>query len=139
MASPPPRSTCPITCALDLLGDRWTLVVLRDLLLGGRTSFSEFAASEGIASNVLSDRLSRLEREGVVVRERDPADGRRRRYLPTEKGRTLIPILLELAVWGSDHAGGTAHAAMVDRARENRAALVAELGAALGGRDHDPA
>lgn len=121
------RSNCPITCALDLVGDRWTLVVLRDLLLGGKRRFSEFARAEGIATNVLAERLARLEAAGVVVKQRDPDDGRRRCYTPTERGRELIPVLLALAVWGSDHCGGTAHPELVARARTDRDGLLAEL------------
>ncbi len=121
------RSACPITCALDVLGDRWTLVILRDLLLAGRRTFSELATVEGIASNVLAGRLERLERWGVVTKERDPADGRRRRYLPTARGRDLIPVLLELAIWGAEHAGGTAHHEMVAGARRDRDELVDRL------------
>jgi DNA-binding HxlR family transcriptional regulator len=79
------RSSCPITCSLDLIGDRWTLVIMRDLLLAGKTAFSELASVEGIATNVLSDRLTRLEQAGLIRRERDPADGRRRRYVPTRR------------------------------------------------------
>ena len=124
---PGSRSTCPITCALDLLGDRWTLVVLRDLLLGGRRCFSEFARDEGIATNILSDRLGRLESAGIVERRRDPSDGRKRRYVPTDKGRSLIPLLLEFAVWGSSHTGGTESSELVARASSDRDALVREL------------
>lgn len=121
------RSCCPITCALDVLGDRWTLVILRDLLLGRRESFSELASHEGIATNVLSDRLERLERWGIVIKERHPDDGRRRRYRPTERGWALTPILLDLLVWGADHAGGTAKPALVERARVDREKLLQEL------------
>ncbi len=103
------RSSCPITCALDLLGDPWTLVVLRDVILAGRRSFGQIGVAEGIATNTLTERLRRLEKAGVLEVQRDPSDGRRRIYGPTERGLDLIPLLLELLVWGHRHRSeGTA-------------------------------
>ncbi|WP_017301551.1 winged helix-turn-helix transcriptional regulator [Nodosilinea nodulosa] len=93
-----PRSNCPIACALDLLGDRWTLVVLRDVLLGQRRAFSEIAADEGIATNTLTDRLERLIEAGVLKQRRDPRDGRSRKYVPTDSGLELVPVLIDLLV-----------------------------------------
>jgi len=104
--------------------------VLRDVLLAGRRSFSELARPEGISTNVLSERLERLEAGGVLVVERDPADGRRKLYTPTERGLELIPILIDLLVWGTDHTVGTAHAALAARARVDREAVIAEAVAA---------
>ena len=96
------RSACPISVALDLLGDRWTLLVIRDLAFFERSRFSEFRdAGEGIATNVLSDRLKRLTEQAIVTSRPDPADGRRVRYHLTDKGLALIPILVELAAWGA--------------------------------------
>jgi len=129
-----PRSSCPITCALDLLGDRWTLVVLRDVLLAGRRSFSELARPEGISTNVLSERLERLEAGGVLVVERDRTDGRRKLYTPTERGLELIPILIDLLIWGTAHTPGTAHAALAARARVDREQVIAEAVAAARSR-----
>lgn len=94
------RSPCPVACALDILGDRWTLLVIRDLLLG-RSRFKDFAASpEGIPSNILSERLGRLLRHGLA--EQVPAeDGTMRLgYRLTEKGRALGPVLQTLRDWG---------------------------------------
>jgi DNA-binding HxlR family transcriptional regulator len=96
------RSNCPIAFTLDLLGDRWSLLILRDMVFRGRMYFNEFLhASEGIASNVLADRLHRLQRAGLIRKEADPADRRKRRYLLTEDGLDMIPILIELTLWGS--------------------------------------
>lgn len=98
------RSPCPIAYALDLLGDRWTLLVLRDMALDGRRYFQEFVdSSEGIATNVLSDRLDRLESAGLVAKERDQNDRRRWLYRLTPRGVDTLPILLELVAWGGKH------------------------------------
>jgi len=122
-----PRSNCPIACALDLLGDRWTLVVLRDVLLVQRRIFSEIAVTEGIATNTLTDRLERLIEAGVLERRRDPRDGRSRRYVPTERGLELIPVLVDLMVWGSKHTSGSGPTELVSRAVGDRQTLLAEL------------
>lgn len=122
-----PRSNCPIACALDILGDRWTLVVLRDVLLGQRRAFSELAADEGIATNTLTDRLERLIEAGVLERRQEPRDGRSRRYVPTECGLDLIPVLVDLMVWGQKHTSGTVPDELFARASTDREALLAEL------------
>lgn len=121
------RSNCPIACALDLLGDRWTLVVLRDVLLGQRRAFSEIAANEGIATNTLTDRLERLIEAGVLKQRRDPRDGRSRKYVPTESSLELVPVLIDLLVWGRKHTPGTDYAEIAARAVTDREALIAEL------------
>jgi DNA-binding HxlR family transcriptional regulator len=96
----PRRSPCPVACSLDIFGDRWTLLVVRDLFLG-RTRFKDFAASpEGIPTNILSDRLERLQTHGVI--EQIPAeDGTKRlAYCLTEKGKALGPALKAIRDWG---------------------------------------
>jgi DNA-binding HxlR family transcriptional regulator len=107
-APPPLRSHCPIAGALDLVGDRWTLLVLRDAILFGKGLFREFLDSpERISSNTLAARLHRLERCGIlrrVVYRRRPV---RHRYEPTAKGRDLLPLLREAVLWGSRHVRGT--------------------------------
>lgn len=100
------RSPCPIACTLDLLGDRWTLLVVRDLLLG-RTQFKEFAASpEGIATNILSDRLARLVDAGIAEHALD-GSSRRGSYRLTRKGKSLGPLVEQIAAWGLKHVEGT--------------------------------
>ena len=83
-----------------MLGDRWTLVVLRDLLLGGTTHFADFAADEAIATNTLAERLQRLRDAGIIARVRDPEDGRRWIYVPRRPAIELIPVLVDLMIWG---------------------------------------
>jgi DNA-binding HxlR family transcriptional regulator len=96
------RSRCPIAYSLDVLGDRWTLLILRDLAFKNRRYFQDFlGASERIASNILADRLRRLERWKLIERHADPADGRRIRYFLTDDGLDLIPVLIEMTLGGS--------------------------------------
>ena len=102
------KSNCPISYSLDLFGDRWTLVVLRDLILWGKSRFAELQASdEQIASNILTDRLRRLENDGFIEVGTDPEDARKKIYTPTEKGLSLTPVLLEIAAWGASHDPNT--------------------------------
>ena len=99
---PDKRSDCSISYALDYLGDRWTLLVLRDLLFQGKRRFGDFATSaEGIASNVLTDRLKSLEAAGMITRSPDPENGRSVLYAPTQKAVDLLPVLLELTRWSA--------------------------------------
>jgi DNA-binding HxlR family transcriptional regulator len=102
------RSNCPIAATLDVLGDRWTLLVLRDAILMGKSQFQELQDSpEGISSNTLADRLKRLEQHGILVREVYQERPVRHRYVVTPKGRELIPLLREAIRWGARHVPGT--------------------------------
>lgn len=101
------RSPCPVACTLDVLGDKWTLIVVRDLLLG-KTTYGELQQSpESIPTNILADRLKRLQAAGVIEKalyqERPP----RYAYRLTQKGRDLGPVLLEMVRWGLKHIAGT--------------------------------
>lgn len=104
-SSPPvPRSACPIANALDLLGDRWTLLVIRDLLFLGKRRFGELLSSpEGIPTNILSDRLRRLEEVGLVEKVSYQLRPPRYEYQLTAKGRDLLPVLRALAEWSLRH------------------------------------
>ena len=98
------RSGCPISCALDIMGDKWSLLVLRDLIFMKKRYFKEFlSSSEGIATNILSDRLKRLEGEGLILKQQDPENKRQMIYSLTEKGLALTPVLVELVYWGAKH------------------------------------
>ena len=95
--------------ALDVLGDRWTLLVMRDLLLYEKKRFADFLASpEGIATNILADRLERLEQYGLIERRRYQERPRRDEYEVTARGADLAPVLRELIRWGQHHVPGTA-------------------------------
>ena len=131
VASPPVghiRSGCPISIALELLGDSWSLLIVRDLMFKGRTSFNEFLnAEEGIASNILSDRLRRLETSGVVDKRPDPVDARRYVYRLTEKGISLAPVLIELVVWSARFERTDAPPEVVAQMRSDRRSVVSQI------------
>ena len=98
------RSTCPISTALELIGDRWTLLVVRDLMFAGKRHFREFLQSEeGIASNVLADRLATLAANGIVTRQGDPTHAQKAIYSLTDKGLELLPVLVAMSAWTQKH------------------------------------
>ncbi len=101
------RSDCAVACTLDIIGDRWTLLIVRDLLRGGRY-FDDFLRSpEGIATNILSSRLRALCEQGLVEKTPDPADQRRHTYRLSADGRRLGELLGHIAAWGLEHLPGT--------------------------------
>jgi DNA-binding HxlR family transcriptional regulator len=97
------KSECPVHYALETFGDAWTLLIIRDLFLGRRTYSELLAAPEGIATNVLADRLVRLEEDGIVTKEELPGRGTPTLYQLTEKGLDLLPIMLEMIKWSVKH------------------------------------
>ncbi len=98
------NSGCPVTYGLDTFGDRWSLLVIRELLLRGKKTYGDFlAADEGISTNILADRLKHLEAEGIIVKSRDPDNRRSFTYSLTQKGRDLAPIILEIIIWSGMH------------------------------------
>jgi len=121
------RSGCPVSVSLEMLGDRWSLLVVRDLMVRGLRTFKEFQeAGEGIATNVLADRLQKLEAAGIIAAEADEKDGRKVNYRLTEKGIDLAPVLLELLIWGARHEETEAPCAAIERMAKNREAVIAE-------------
>lgn len=95
---------CPVVFSLDIFGDKWSLVILRDVLLGDKSHFREFLASEErIASNILSTRLETLIAEGLLSKESDPTNKSAAIYKPTQKALDLLPMLFELMRWGLMH------------------------------------
>ena len=101
------RSVCPVACTLDLFGDKWTLLIVRDLL-SGKSHFKEFLASpEKIATNILAERLTRLASNGFIERYASSDIAGRDAYRLTEKGRSLRGLLVQLKTWGLDHIDGT--------------------------------
>ena len=117
------RSSCPVACSLDLLGDKWTLLVVRDLLLG-KTTYTQFQKSpEGIPTNILAERLKRLQAAGIIEKSRYQERPVRYAYHLTEKGRDLRPVLSAMIDWGNKYIPGTVPReqieAMVPQSLEN--------------------
>lgn len=103
--SPALRSGCPINLTLEILGDRWSLLVLRDMMFGDRRHFRELLnrSEEGIASNILADRLKKLTAQGMISRAEDPTHKQKAIYSLTERAIQLVPILALVGGWGSRH------------------------------------
>jgi DNA-binding HxlR family transcriptional regulator len=98
------RCNCPFTSALDILGDRWVLVIVKQMLIEGKETFKDFTESdEAIATNILSAKLKLLEEIGIIIKTKRPDNKKVNLYLLTEKGLALTPILLELAVWSDGY------------------------------------
>jgi DNA-binding HxlR family transcriptional regulator len=99
-----PRSGCPINAAVEAFGDRWSLLVLRDIMFGGRRHFRELQAGseEGIASNILADRLKRLVHDGLLTRD-EAGPGQKATYSLTEQAIQLVPVFAQLGSWGVRH------------------------------------
>jgi DNA-binding HxlR family transcriptional regulator len=105
------RSNCPINLAVEVMGDKWTLLILRDIMFGGCRHFRELLQSEeGIASNILADRLAMLEREGILTKSPDPGHKQKFVYKLTVKGIDLLPVIKEIGSWSLQHT-------LVDKAK----------------------
>lgn len=102
------RSDCPVSMALDILGDKWSLLIVRDIAMAGKNTYNEFLRShEKIATNILSDRLSKLENVGIVSKQEHPYSKTKILYTLTEKGIAIVPILLEMLLWSSKYMSDT--------------------------------
>lgn len=122
------RSDCPLNVSLEIFGDRWTLLIVRDLMFKGATTFGEFLeAGEGIASNVLTDRLNRLEQHDIVSRQPDSNDARRFIYRLTRKGIDLAPVLVDMIVWAARYEKTAAPEDAVARMEDQRAECLVEI------------
>ena len=134
-----PRSGCPVSISLERFGDRWSLLIIRDLMVRGFRTFKEFEESgEGIATNVLADRLRSLEAAGIITAESDSVDGRKVNYRLTEKGIDLAPVVLELLIWGARHEQTGASCAMIERMAMNREQILEEARRRWRERDVTP-
>jgi DNA-binding HxlR family transcriptional regulator len=98
------RSGCPLNVSVEILGDRWSLLIIRDMMLRGFRSYTQFLDSyERIATNILAHRLKKLEHYGIIAAQEDPLDGRKLIYTLTEKGMDLAPVLTEMVLWTAAH------------------------------------
>ena len=133
------RSGCPVSISLEMFGDRWSLLIIRDLMVRGFRTFKEFeGSSEGIATNILADRLRKLQEAGLVAAEPERTDGRRVNYRLTEKGIDLAPVLLELLVWGARHEETGAPCTFIDTMEQHRGQFLAEVRRRWRDRDLTP-
>lgn len=133
------RSGSPVSVSLEVFGDRWSLLIVRDMMIRGFRTFKDFQNSgEGIATNVLSQRLRRLKAAGIIRGEAERTDGRRINYRLTEKGIELAPVLLELLIWGARHENPGAPCAVIERLAQHRAEILAEVRRRWRERDPEP-
>ena len=125
--------------SLERFGDRWSLLIVRDLMVRGHRTFKDFQESgEGIATNILADRLRRLEEGGIIREEPEVSDGRRLNYRLTEKGIDLAPVLLELLIWGARHEIAGASCSLILQMGKNREQILAEVRRRWRERDQTP-
>jgi len=122
------RSDCPLNVSLELLGDRWSLLIIRDLMFRGFRSYKELLESEeGIATNILANRLKRLEGCGIINTSRAESDRRQLIYRLTKKGIDLAPVLLELILWGARYEETAAPPAMLRKMEKQRQKFLSEI------------
>ena len=122
------RSDCPISVTLEALGDSWSLLIVRDLMFFGRKSYNEFLnTGEKIATNILADRLQRLETSGIIVKQRDPGDARRYIYRLTEKGIDLAPMLVEVVLWAARHESADAPPGVIEQIQADKDRFISRV------------
>jgi len=122
---PKRRSGCPLNASVEMLGDRWSLLIIRDMMLRGARSYKTFLECyEGIATNILADRLRKLVDYGIITPEPDPSDGRKVIYLLTQKGIELAPVLTEMVLWAAGHED-TGNQPLVRLMREDKEKFLA--------------
>jgi DNA-binding HxlR family transcriptional regulator len=138
-SKPTRRSDCPVSVSLEIFGDRWSLLIVRDMMVRAFRTFKQFQESgEGIASNILSDRLRKLESAEIIVAEADLVDRRRMTYRLTEKGIDLAPVVLELLIWGARHEETDVPCAAIGAMAQNRGAILGEVRRRWAARDDRP-
>ncbi|MCG8069377.1 MAG: helix-turn-helix transcriptional regulator [Candidatus Thiodiazotropha taylori] len=134
----PRRSDCPISNALDFVGDKWSLLILRDLIFFNKHSYLEFLKSpEKMATNILSSRLEKLEKDGLIAKRVDPNDRRKKVYELTPAGKDMLPIMLEMIVWSSKHDPNIdTPKKLIKRAKNDRENLITDLLARIDGEQN---
>jgi DNA-binding HxlR family transcriptional regulator len=121
------RSSCPLNASVEILGDRWSLLIIRDMMLRGFDSYKEFLDSyEHIATNILADRLRKLEAHGIIATRKDASDGRKVIYVLTEKGMNLAPVLTEMVLWAAAHEN-TENQALVRQIQADKQKFLATI------------
>ncbi|MCG8373827.1 MAG: helix-turn-helix transcriptional regulator [Balneolales bacterium] len=127
------RSDCPISYALDFFGDKWTLLIIRDMVFDRKRFYKDFLNSkEGIATNILSDRLKKLEQHGFITSRVYPEMKTKKEYLLTKKGKDTIPVLIEIIVWSAKYENALAlPLVFLEKAKKDRPALIEAITARL--------
>jgi len=121
------RSGCPLNASIEMLGDRWSLLIIRDMMVRGFRTYKEFLKShEKIATNILADRLRKLEANGIIAAQPDPTDGRRSVYSLTPKGLDLAPVLTEMVLWAAAHEN-TGNQGLVRQMQEGKEEFIAAV------------
>lgn len=124
-SGPERRSECPLNASVEMLGDRWSLLIIRDMMLRDFRTYKEFMECyEGIATNILADRLRKLVAHEIVTTEADPLDGRKLIYSLTAKGIDLAPVLTEMVLWAAGHEN-TGNQALVRQMRADKTKFLA--------------
>ena len=122
------RSECPLNASVEMLGDRWSLLIIRDMMLRGARTYKEFLGGyEGIATNILADRLRKRVAHGILTTKPDPSDGRKVIYLLTAKGIDLAPVLTEMVLWAAAHEK-TGNQPLIGQMRADKARFLAVIG-----------
>lgn len=122
-----------------MFGDRWSLLIVRDLMIRGYRNFKDFQQSgEGIASNILTDRLRKLEKDGIISAEAGERDGRKVDYRLTPKGIALAPVLFELLLWGGQHDEDSTPSPVIEKMKKHREAILQEVWRRWRDRDYTP-
>jgi DNA-binding HxlR family transcriptional regulator len=119
------RSTCPVSTSLDVLGDKWTLLILRDMLFAGKSTYGQFLQSEEkIATNILADRLAVLEAHGLLTKAVAADKKSKFTYRITEKGVDIVPLIVELVLWGATHCPTIADPSLLAELRAGKDAAI---------------
>ena len=123
------RSDCPISLSLDIFGDKWTFLIIRDLVFDGKRFYSDFLNSkEGIATNILSDRLKKLEQNGIIISRKYEKLKTKKEYILTEKGKHLVPVLVEMILWSARyHTDLAVPPDFAEKAKTEKARMIATI------------
>ena len=133
------RSGCPVSLSLEIFGDRWSLLILRDLMVRGHRTYKDFLNSgEGIATNILKDRLHKLKVAKIIKAEAEDSDARKINYRLTKKGIDLAPVMLELLIWGARYEGTGKSCELIVQMEGCREQILAETRRRWQERDRKP-
>ncbi|WCT13270.1 winged helix-turn-helix transcriptional regulator [Mucilaginibacter jinjuensis] len=133
------RSTrCPVSTTLDLIGDKWSLLIIRDIIFQKKYTYNEMLESvEGIATNILANRLKFLEKNELIIKRGLAANKLKKEYVLTEKGISMLPIIVEIILWGTEHLVEQEQSAVFKEIKKNKAKTLKKYTALLKERLHD--